>query len=250
LALPSDRTPGASISLLPCGDTALVVELGDGIERALSETVLRLQASVQASALAGVLETVPTFRSLMIHYDPTRTCHADLGREVLALARKHDQVRRRARTWQVPVCYEPDYAPDLATVASRVGLSPDEVVSLHISIRYYVYMIGFLPGFAYMGDLPAQLVLPRREDPRVRIPPGSVAIATSMTAIYPLESPGGWHLIGKTPVRVFDARALSPSLFAPGDTVTFTPVTSAAYNAIYAASQTGEYHVPCTEETA
>jgi inhibitor of KinA len=250
LGLLSGQTAKTAVTLRPCGDTALVVEFGDTIDRALSETVLRMRARVHSSALSGVLETVPTFRSLMIHYDPTVTRAADLSRQVLALAQTTDTVTQRRRGWRVPVCYEPDYAPDLAAVAQSTGLAPDAVVSLHLSVRYHVYMIGFLPGFPYMGDLPPQLVLPRREDPRVRIPVGAVAIANSMTGIYPVESPGGWHLIGRTPVPMFDVRAASPSLLAPGDVVDFTPIGTAAYEEILAASKAGEYRLDCSEEAA
>ncbi len=250
MGLVSGQAAKTTVSLLPCGDTALVVEFGDIIDRALSETVLRLRARVHSAALAGVLETVPTFRSLMIHYDPTVTRAADLSREVLALAHTVDAVAQRRRGWTVPVCYESDYAPDLAAVAKHTGLSPDTVVSLHLSVRYHVYMIGFLPGFPYMGDLPPQLVLPRREDPRVRIPAGAVAVANSVTGIYPVESPGGWHLIGRTPVPMFDVRSASPSLLAPGDAVAFTPISAGAYQEILAASKAGEYRLECSEEAA
>ncbi len=250
MGLLSGQTAKTDVTLLPCGDTALVVEFGDTIDRSLSETVLRLQARVHSATLPGVLETVPTFRSLMIHYDPTSTCAADLSQQVLALAHTKDTVTPRRRGWRVPVCYEPDYAPDLAAVAKSTGLSPDAVVSLHLSVRYHVYMIGFLPGFPYMGDLPPQLVLPRHEDPRVRIPVGAVAIARSMTGIYPVESPGGWHLIGRTPVPMFDVRSASPSLLAPGDAVAFAPIDAAAYQEILAASKAGEYRLDCTEEAA
>lgn len=250
MALSSNEAAGTPVSLLACGDTAVVVEFGDTIDRVLSETVLRLQARVQSAGLVGVLETVPTFRSLMIHYDPAATSAADLGREVLALAHTTDALAQRRRAWRVPVCYESDYAPDLAEVAVSTGLSPDAVVSLHLSVRYHVYMIGFLPGFPYMGDLPAQLVLPRRKDPRVRIAVGAVAIANAMTGVYPVESPGGWHVIGRTPVRMFDVRSLSPSLLAPGDAVAFTPISSAAYEEILAASKAGEYRLDFSEEAA
>lgn len=250
MGLLSGQAAKTAVTILPCGDTALVVEFGDTVDRSLSETVLRLQARVHSATLPGVLETVPTFRSLMIHYDPTSTCAADLSQQVLALAHTKDTVTQRRRGWRVPVCYEPDYAPDLAAVAKSTGLSPDAVVGLHLSMRYHVYMIGFLPGFPYMGDLAPQLVLPRREDPRVRIPVGAVAIARSMTGIYPVESPGGWHLIGRTPVPMFDVRSASPSLLASGDAVAFAPIDAATYEEILAASKAGEYRLDCTEEAA
>jgi KipI family sensor histidine kinase inhibitor len=139
---------------------------------------------------------------------------------------------RAARRWRIPVCYEDDYAPDLPEVARLTGLSPQEVVRLHSSAHYHVYMLGFLPGFAYLGDLPAALALPRRADPRVRVPAGSISIATSLTAIYPYESPGGWHLIGATPIRFFEARRMPPALLAAGDQVLFEPIDAAAFAAL------------------
>jgi inhibitor of KinA len=128
-------------------------------------------------------------------------------------------------------------------VAAQTGLAAEAVVALHAATRYHVYMVGFLPGYPYMGDLPAQLVLPRRADPRVRVPPGAVAIATAMTAIYPLESPGGWHLIGTTPIRIFDARWPVPALFAPGDAVRFEPVDQPEFDDLAARIARGAYRL-------
>jgi inhibitor of KinA len=225
---------------LASGDTALVVELGDRIDRQVSEQVLGLAGRVRRAALAGVVEIVPTFRSLMVHYDPVRSSAAELTATIEALA-VDEAPLAEARLWRVPVCYEGELAPDLADVAARTGLTTGGVVALHAATRYHVYMIGFLPGFPYMGDLAAPLVLPRRADPRIRVPPGSVAIATSMTAIYPVESPGGWHLIGTTPIRIFDADWPSPALFAPGDAVQFEPVHRRAFDELQAAIRRGAY---------
>jgi KipI family sensor histidine kinase inhibitor len=156
----------------------------------------------------------------------------------------------KRRLWRVPVCYESDFAPDLESVARQTKLAPEEVVALHSGTRYHVYMIGFVPGFPYMGDLAEALVLPRRADPRIRVPPGSVAIATAMTAIYPLESPGGWHLIGTTPIRIFDTAASPPALFAPGDAVEFEPVDSATFARIRSATERRDNRPASTELAA
>ena len=228
---------------LSAGDRALVVEFGDHIDRALSEEVLRLAARLRADELLGIVETTPTFRSLMVHYDPLVTSRAELEGAIASLLDREPGPRGAATVWRVPVCYEDEFAPDLAEVARLSGLAPDEVVRLHSSVRYHVYMLGFLPGFPYMGDLPAALALPRRADPRVRVPAGSVSIATSLTAIYPYESPGGWHLIGTTPVRLFDIERASPALLAPGDAVLFEPIDARAFAAIKAAVGSGEYQV-------
>ncbi|WP_175775178.1 5-oxoprolinase subunit PxpB [Burkholderia anthina] len=232
------------VRFLDAGDCAVTVEFGDTIERALSERVLRLGARVREQLPPGVIEAVPTFRSLMVHYDPLATDRASVVAQLETLLDDGAAAQASATLWRIPACYEGDCAPDLDDVAARTGLAPRDVVRLHADTLFHVYMIGFVPGYPYMGDLPAQLVLPRRADPRVRVPPGSIAIASTMTAIYPLESPGGWHLIGTTPVRLFDAASASPSLLRPGDKVRFEPVPAAQFAEIGAAVAAGAYVVP------
>lgn len=232
-----------TVRFLSAGDRALVVEFGDRIDRMLSDAVLRLDASLRSCIINGVVETVPTFRSLMVHYDPLVTSRADLERAITSLLDREPVSRAAATLWHVPVCYEGELAPDLAEVARLTGLDPGEVVALHSGTRYHVYMLGFLPGFPYMGDLPRQLALPRRADPRVRVPAGSISIATTLTAIYPYESPGGWHLIGATPIRLFDCKRAPPALFAPGDAVLFEPIDAAAFASIKERVESGRYEV-------
>jgi inhibitor of KinA len=231
------------VRFLSAGDRALVVEFGDRIDRTLSEDVLRLDATLRSSGLDGMIETVPTFRSLMVHYDPLVTTRADLERGITSLLDREPASRGAATLWRVPVCYESEFAPDLAEVARLTGFTPGEVAALHSSQHYHVYMLGFLPGFPYMGDLPHQLALPRRADPRVRVPAGSISIATTLTAIYPYESPGGWHLIGTTPIRLFDWQRARPALFAPGDKILFQPIDATAYASIKKAVGSASYHV-------
>ena len=232
-----------NVRFLSAGDRALVVEFGDRIDRALNAEVLRLDTSLRSSGLVGVVETVPTFRSLMVHYDPLVTTRANLERAIASLLDRKPGSRSTGTLWRVPVCYDGEFAPDLAEVAHLTGLSPGEVIALHSGTRYHVYMLGFLPGFPYMGDLPPRLALPRRADPRVRVPAGSIAIATTLTAIYPYESPGGWHLIGATPIRLFDPERAQPALFAPGDTVQCEPVDPLAFASIKKAVDGGSYQV-------
>jgi KipI family sensor histidine kinase inhibitor len=230
-----------TVRFLSAGDRALVVEFGDRVDRALSNDVLRLNARVRSEALNGVIETVPTFRSLMIHFDPLVTTTGDLERAIGSLLDRDRGSHIDATLWRIPVCYEGKFAPDLAEVAQLTGLTPDDVVAMHSGTRYHVYMLGFLPGFPYMGDLPAQLALPRRADPRLRVPAGSISIATSLTAIYPYESPGGWHLIGATPIRLFDIERPRPALLAPGDAVIFQPIDRACYERVRQAVENGGY---------
>ena len=232
-----------SVKFLPCGDTALVVEFGDRIDRGLSDRVLGLDARIRAAGLPGVIESVPTFRSLMVHYDPVRTHAQALMTAIRTLLSGELDAGRSRRLWRVPVCYDDDLAPDLADVAERTGLTTDRVVALHSATRYHVYMIGFLPGFPYMGDLAPELELPRRSDPRTRVPPGSVSIATTMTAVYPVESPGGWHLVGTTPIKLFDPALSPPALLAPGDAVEFERIDRAAFARIQADCERGTYRV-------
>jgi inhibitor of KinA len=228
---------------LAAGERALVVEFGDRIDRRLSGAVLRLDALLRSERPHGIVETVPTFRSLMIYYDPLATSRAELESAIRSRIGGGGEPVRTARLWHVPVCYEGAFAPDLSEVAARLGLAPEAVVSLHSGADYHIYMLGFLPGFPYMGDLPEALALPRRAEPRLSVPAGSVAIALQLTAIYPYESPGGWHLIGMTPIRLFDAARPRPALFAPGDAVRFEPITPAQFAAIREAVAAGDYAV-------
>jgi KipI family sensor histidine kinase inhibitor len=234
-----------SVRFLPAADRAIVVEFGDRIDRDLNERVLRLSALVRAAELPGVVETLPTFRSLMVHYDPLVTDGESVVAAIGTLLDRSPGESRRSKLWRIPACYGAHHAPDLASVAQRTGLETAEVIRLHSSMRFQVYMIGFSPGFPYLGELPERLVLPRQTDPRLRVPAGSIAIATNMTAIYPVESPGGWHLIGATPVRLFDLRWPRPALLSPGDTVQFEPITVREFDAIRAAVVADSYQVPC-----
>jgi KipI family sensor histidine kinase inhibitor len=226
---------------ISAGDRALVVEFGDRIDRTLSDAVLRLAACIAAAAIPGIVGTVPTFRSLLVHYDPLLTSRAELEPSIALLLDRAPEPRRDARLWHIPFCAEAEFAPDLAEVARLTGLASDDVVARHTAVRYHVYMLGFLPGFPYLGDLPAELALPRRADPRVRVPAGSIAIATALSAIYPFESPGGWHLIGTTPIRLFDIARQRPALLAAGDAVEFEPIDAAAFAAIRRQVDHGDY---------
>jgi KipI family sensor histidine kinase inhibitor len=229
-----------SMRFLPCGDTALAVELGDRLDRRVSALVLALAARVRAAALAGIVEVVPTFRSLMIHYDPLVMPQAELKARLAPLLSRLDAADCPGRLWHLPVCYHDSLAPDLAEVAARTGLSPTQVAERHSAVTYHVYMVGFLPGYPYLGDLSPELVLPRRDSPRTVVPAGSVAIATCLTAVYALESPGGWHLIGRTPAPLWDLRRAPPAILAAGDRVRFQPVSLSDYDALASRASAGE----------
>lgn len=216
----------ADFRVLKAADSALVFEFGSSIDRKISDRILALAATIEHARLPGVTEVVATFRSLSVNYDSLVTTGDDLERAISIFVKEPGQASGTRRLWDIPVCYEPEFAPDIEEIARAAGLSVAETADLHAGTQYHVYMIGFVPGFPYMGDLPEKLRLSRRSDPRNRVPPGSVAIATSMTAVYPYESPGGWHLIGTSPVRFFDADSAQGALLRPGDGVKFKPVTA------------------------
>lgn len=234
----SGDAEASHVRFLPAGDTALVVEFGDRIDRRLSERVIGLADRIREERPTGVVETVATFRSLLVRYDPHATTGAALSASIEALVEAGESSTRQGRLFVIPVCYDRICAPDLDDVAERTGRSAEDVVRLHTGRDYHVYSIGFLPGYAYMGDVAPEIVLPRRAEPRVRVPPGSVAIAAGMTGVYPVESPGGWHLIGATAVRFFDPGWPEPSLLAPGDTVRFRPISMAEYQSHRAGGST------------
>jgi len=236
--------------LLPQGDAALVVELDDRIDRAVSERVTALADALRRAAIPGVVELVPTFRSLLVHYDPLALDFAGIAGRARELLAGIAVAERRLRLVHMPACYDGELAPDLAEVAERTGLTPEAVVGLHGSVDYHVYMLGFLPGFPYMGDLPEPLRLPRLTTPRVRVPPRSIAIANAMTAVYPLESPGGWRLIGAVPVDLFDIGHESPALLAPGDRVRFERVERARFEDLRVAFAEGAARLAVEEVAA
>lgn len=231
----------SKVKFLSAGDTALTVEFGDTAGLAQSARVLALDRRLVAAALRGVVETVPTLRSLTVHYRPGETSAAALRAAIAPLCNALDEVVLDGKQWRLPVCYGGDYGPDLDWVAAAAGISAAAAAALHAGIAYHVYMIGFLPGHPYMGDLPEALRLPRRDTPRVAVPAGSVAVATSMTVIYPWESPGGWHILGRTPAPLFDASAATPALLAPGDIVRFEPVSIDDFAVLLRRAELGEW---------
>ncbi len=230
--------------LLDAGDGAVTVEFGASISPELVAEVAALDHQVSLARargeLAGVVETMPTFRSLTVLYDPLLTSRAELDAVLLSLVgRGGETLAAPGRRWRLPVCYGGEFGADLDDVAIARGLATDDVVRLHACAEYTVYMLGFMPGLPFMGGLPQALAMPRRKEPRVRVPAGSVAITGSLTNVYPWESPGGWQLLGRCPVPMFDLALASPVLLAPGDRVTFDAVTPARYAELEAALRGG-----------
>lgn len=232
--------------LLPLGDSAWTVEFGDDIDPLTHARVLgfsgALADALRRSELPAGIEWVPAFRSVTVHFDPERIDFAVLADRLLALAAESGSVRASGTTWHIPVCFDAEFAPDLGDVATARALDPDMVVRLMTETVFAVYMIGFLPGFPYLGGLPEALEMPRLASPRKAVPARSIAIAGRSCAAYPWQSPGGWRLVGRTPVSLFDpARERRPALLAPGDEVVWRAIDRACYDDIEARCRRGEF---------
>ncbi|WP_417789188.1 5-oxoprolinase subunit PxpB [Terasakiella pusilla] len=223
--------------VLMMGDAAFTIEYTDlkGTVGAKQVRALRskVQASIGTGEIAGVVDMISTSRSLTVCLTPAYAGFETVRQQVCDLAGTvADDASQQGRTWTLPVCYEGELAPDLTEVAERAGLTAQEVINIHSGTAYSILMIGFLPGFPFMAEIDPRLRFPRRESPRTRVPAGSVAIANDQTAIYPWESPGGWHLLGRCPVALFDADQAVPSLLQAGETVCFEPVSRADFDRI------------------
>jgi len=225
----------SNLTIRPLAESGLLVEMGDAIDAPTVGRVAALTALLDEAALPGVLDIVPSYTTLLMDFDPERTDQAIVSAEVERLCReltKHDPPPSRAVT--IPVAYGGDLGPDLPGVATHTGFSPDEVIARHAGGEYLVAFMGFAPGFAFLSGLPPDLATPRIAPPRTRVPIGSVGIGGGQTGIYPLVTPGGWRLIGRTPLRLFALEREEPFLLAPGDAVRFEPISRDEYRTIEA----------------
>ncbi len=219
--------------ILTSSDSSLCVQFGDAISEEINDRVRAFALAVEAARFPGVVELVPTYRSVTVHYRP----------EVVGYARLYEQLTRvltdlapaalpAPKTVSVPVLYGGAWGPDLGTVATLHSLSEEEVIARHTAPEYRVYMLGFLPGFCYLGGLDERIHTPRLRTPRLRIPAGSVGIGGSQTGIYPMDSPGGWQLMGMTPVRTYDPERENPILFSAGEYIRFVEIDAEEFRRI------------------
>jgi len=216
---------GKTLYLL-MGDRGLLLEFGDKISHEVNEKVRRMALAIQAEEIKGIIETVPTYRSLLIIYNPILLRIGDLKKSLQQIEEGLQQMPLpEPKLTRIPVVYGAAFGPDLEFVAEYLRISHQEVIRLHCSKPYFIYMIGFMPGFPYMGELPETLITPRLKTPRLSVPKGSVAIAQKQTGIYSMESPGGWQIIGRTPVELFDPEKDPPALLRMGDRVEFYPIS-------------------------
>ena len=213
------------------GDRGLLLEFGDEISAEVNEKVRKMALAIQAETLDGVIEVVPTYRSLLVLYNPLIIPLEDLKRRLKQLEEGLKEISfPDPKLTKIPVLYGGDFGPDLEKVAEYLHLTPEEVIRLHCSKPYFIYMIGFMPGFPYMGELPDALITPRLKTPRLSVPAGSVAIAQKQTGIYPVESPGGWQILGRSPVKLFNPEKEPPALLRMGDLVQFYPISKKEFH--------------------
>lgn len=219
--------------IMPEGDRALVVDFGEHIDEAVNDAVNALAGKIRKHNIEGVEEMIPTFRSLLILFDPKRTSMKTLreGIEKLDLASSAEE-KKEKRILHIPCCYGGKYGEDLLDMEKVTGLSREEIVKIHSGTDYRVYMLGFLPGFAYLGGLDERIAAPRLKTPRLSIPAGSVAIGGNQTGVYPIASPGGWRIIGSTPIEFYNPNREEPILCRAGDYIRFVPIGVDEYDEI------------------
>ena len=229
---------------LPAGDKAIAVELGDSIAPETNRRVRDLLVAIESQEMPGVIDLVPSYRSLLVYYDPLRVSLPQLTERLSELEQNLNQAALHApKVVEIPTLYGGEYGPDLAYVAEHNGLTAEEVIQIHSSADYLVYMMGFTPGFPYLGGMSQRIATPRLQTPRTRIPAGSVGIAEQQTGVYPIESPGGWQLIGRTPVQLFETQRDPPVVVEPGDFIWFAPITETTYYVIQQQVQVGSYQL-------
>jgi inhibitor of KinA len=220
----------SDVRIVAAGDAALLIELASVIDPAVNERAVGLARSIRESDTPGIRDVVVGYASVTVYFDPLNVDPLDLEdriRHMVDDLPRHPHVE--GSPIDVPVCYGGEFGPDLPDVAAATGLSESGVITVHCGVSYRVYVVGFMPGFAYMASVDPRLALARRSTPRTRVPAGSVAIAAGQTGIYPVESPGGWHLLGRTHVKPYDPSRADPFLFRPGDRVRFRPITAAEF---------------------
>lgn len=217
-------------TMAPLGDSAVIVRFGQEISLPIHHRIQAFTYRLQHNPFAGMIEFVPAFTTVTVYYDPMEATYLKVCSHLQAsLAGSADEAGAGHRTVEIPVCYGGDFGPDLEFVARHNGITDEEVIRIHSGAAYLVYMIGFAPGFAYMGGMSGKIAAPRKPTPRLSIPPGSVGIAGGQTGIYPISTPGGWQLIGRTPLQLFRPEDNPPSLLQAGDSIRFRPISLQEY---------------------
>ena len=238
-----------NIRILTAGDSSLLIEFGNEISPEINRRIAAVVELMREQHIEGVVDVIPAFCSLLVNYDPRVAGYEKMKKRLESLVRvdiKVGQVKRKI--FEIPVLYGGEYGPDLASIAEHAGISQDEVIAIHSSRDYLIYMLGFLPGFCYLGGLDERIHTPRLSNPRLRIRAGSVGIGGSQTGIYPLDSPGGWQLMGMTPVKTYDPEREIPILVEAGNYIRFVPIYEEQYKQIQAQVEDGSYQCVTHEE--
>lgn len=238
-----------NIRILTAGDSSLLIEFGNEISPEVNRKIAAVVELMREQHIEGVVDVIPAFCSLLVNYDPRVIRYEKMKKRMESLLRVDIKVGEgRRKIFEIPVLYGGEYGPDLGNIAEHAGLSEDEVVKIHSSRDYLIYMLGFLPGFCYLGGLDERIHTPRLANPRLKIRAGSVGIGGSQTGIYPLDSPGGWQLMGMTPVKTYDPEREVPILVEAGNYIRFVPVDEAEYQRIQAQVEDGSYQCVIHEE--
>ena len=230
---------------LQAGDSAITIELGNAVDVIVNEAVAAVERTIGEAAIEGVMEPIPTYRSLQVIYDPARIRSQNLIARLSGILPEDHRSVGEYRRWLFPVCYGGEYGMDLESVAAAHKLTIDNVIRIHSGADYRVYMIGFAPGFAYLGGLPKSLHTPRRDNPRTLTPARSISLGGIQAAISTVPAPSGWHMLGQTPVRTFDLRRQEPFLLQTGDRVRFQPISRGEYKRLNAKAEQGDIIAEC-----
>jgi KipI family sensor histidine kinase inhibitor len=239
--LSSSRDQTEIHRIVPAGDEAIVVELGASISREVNKSIRDLETALIQAGWPEIVATVPSYRSLLVYFDPVSVSFDELAQRIRTLSQHRAAANQRVRRWTLPVCYGGDYGPDLNDLATKLGLSADEIIRTHSTAEYMVYLIGFSPGFAYLGELPKTLEVPRKTIPAPLVAPNTIQIGGQQTAISSMPMPSGWYIVGRTPLKMYQPANPKPFLLEGGDLIRFEPIVPSEFDSICAKVECGTF---------